>query len=98
MGESRHWYLVSYDIRDPKRLRRVHKLMTVWGEPLQYSLFRIRMSSREYQRFRLELSKQVTDEDSLLFIRLCPTCSNRIEGEGNAPEFEPNPPTFRIVG
>lgn len=32
----RRCYLVCYDIRDPKRLRRTHKLMKAYGEPLQY--------------------------------------------------------------
>lgn len=32
-------YIVSYDIADAKRLRRVHKTMLGYGEPLQYSVF-----------------------------------------------------------
>lgn len=32
-------YLIAYDIRDPKRLRRVHKVAKDYGYPLQYSLF-----------------------------------------------------------
>lgn len=35
----RRCYLVCYDIRDPKRLRRTHKLMKAYGEPWQYSVF-----------------------------------------------------------
>lgn len=32
-------YIVSYDIANPRRLRLVHKKMTGYGEPLQYSVF-----------------------------------------------------------
>lgn len=32
-------YLVAYDIREQRRLRRVHKVAKNFGEPLQYSLF-----------------------------------------------------------
>lgn len=32
-------YLVGYDITDPKRLIKVHKQMTKYGTPLQYSIF-----------------------------------------------------------
>lgn len=32
-------YLVAYDIRDPRRLRRVHKIAKTYGYPLQYSVF-----------------------------------------------------------
>lgn len=32
-------YLVAYDIRDPKRLRKVHKVMKGHGDAMQYSVF-----------------------------------------------------------
>ena len=33
-------YVVSYDIREKKRLCRVHKAMLGFGEPVHYSVFR----------------------------------------------------------
>ena len=35
----RRCYLVCYDIRDPKRLRRVNKVIKGYGESWQYSVF-----------------------------------------------------------
>lgn len=35
----RNTYIVSYDIADPKRLRKVSKTMKAWGDHLQYSVF-----------------------------------------------------------
>jgi CRISPR-associated protein Cas2 len=32
-------YLLAYDIREPRRLRRVHKIAKGFGDPLQYSVF-----------------------------------------------------------
>lgn len=32
-------YLLAYDIRHPRRLRRVHDVAKNYGEPLQYSVF-----------------------------------------------------------
>lgn len=32
-------YLLAYDIRHPRRLRRVHDVAKSYGEPLQYSVF-----------------------------------------------------------
>ncbi|HZO98536.1 MAG TPA: CRISPR-associated endonuclease Cas2 [Gaiellaceae bacterium] len=32
-------YLLAYDIRHPRRLRRVHEVAKSYGEPLQYSVF-----------------------------------------------------------
>lgn len=37
-------YIVTYDIADPKRWRRVFKIMNGYGEWLQYSVFQCRMS------------------------------------------------------
>src|SRR5680860_1532937 len=36
---TRRRYVVGYDIRQDKRLRRVHKSMKGFGYPLQYSVF-----------------------------------------------------------
>jgi CRISPR-associated protein Cas2 len=40
-------YLVAYDIADPKRLGRVHRLMVRAAAPLQYSVFVTRASDDE---------------------------------------------------
>ena len=44
-------YVVAYDIRDPKRWRRVFKTMNGYGEWLQLSVFQCRLSRRR----RIEL-------------------------------------------
>ena len=41
-----HLYIVSYDISDTKRWRRVFKLMKGYGEWLQLSVFQCRLSAR----------------------------------------------------
>ncbi len=48
----RRCYLVCYDVRDPKRLRRTHKLMKAYGEPWQYSVFYCTL--KDIDRVRLE--------------------------------------------
>jgi CRISPR-associated protein Cas2 len=37
-------YIISYDIRHPKRLQRVHKALLGYGIPLQYSVFYVKES------------------------------------------------------
>ena len=43
-----HLYLVTYDIRDDKRWRRVFRLMKGFGEWLQLSVFQCRLSRRRH--------------------------------------------------
>lgn len=43
-----HLYVVTYDISDPKRWRRVFKLMHGYGEWLQLSVFQCRMSRKRH--------------------------------------------------
>ena len=40
-------WLIAYDITDPRRLRRVHRLVKRHGIPLQYSLFIAWLDRRE---------------------------------------------------
>ncbi len=45
-------YIVAYDIRDPVRLRRVHKLMKGYGDGWQYSVFHCIL--KEIDRVRMQ--------------------------------------------
>lgn len=68
-----HLYLVTYDIRDPKRWRRVFKLMKGFGEWLQLSVFQCRLS-RQGQAELVQLLDGIIDHraDALLVIDLGP--------------------------
>jgi CRISPR-associated protein Cas2 len=84
MPEPRHWHIISYDVRDPKRLRKVYKILCAWGESLQFSVFRVRGTARELARLRFELARVVTPDDSLLVSRLCPGCASRLQVVGRS--------------
>jgi len=43
-----HLYIVAYDIADPKRWRRVFRLMNCYGEWLQLSVFQCRLSRKRH--------------------------------------------------
>ena len=43
-----HLYIVTYDIADPKRWRRVFRLMEGFGEWLQLSVFQCRLSAQRH--------------------------------------------------
>jgi len=66
-------YLLAYDIRNPKRLRRVHKLAQDFGAPLQYSVFVCDLTAVELIDLRSALLEAVkTTEDSVGIFDLGP--------------------------
>jgi CRISPR-associated protein Cas2 len=44
MAEAKNWYVICYDITEPKRWRRVYKKLKGYGRRLQYSIFRCRLT------------------------------------------------------
>lgn len=91
------WYLISYDVRDPGRLRRVARYLQGYGERLQYSVFRCRLSERSAERLRWELSKILNPEDGLLIISLCAPCAERVKHRGTGSAWPDDPPAHLIV-
>jgi CRISPR-associated protein Cas2 len=73
-----HVYIVTYDICDPERLRRVYRCMRGWGDHLQYSVFRCVLNPVDLARLRAQLEELVHHtEDQVLFCNLGPA-----EGRG----------------
>lgn len=73
-------YVVTYDICDDKRLRRVFKLMRGYGDHMQYSVFRCELSDRERAELMSRLDEIVKhDEDQVLFFPLGPAGGEREE-------------------
>jgi len=69
----RHSYLVSYDICNDKRLRRVFNICKNFGNHLQFSVFECDLTPTE----KIEMETQLRDtilssEDQVLFISLGP--------------------------
>ncbi len=76
-------YIISYDIRDPKRLNKVHKTMCDFGEPRQYSVFECRLTDKNLVRMKHALSEIIDrEDDQVLIIHLCANCVTNIETIG----------------
>lgn len=74
----RHSYIVSYDVSDPKRLRKMYKKMLGFGDRLQLSVFRCDLNDRErvlLQAAVLEIMNQ--KEDLVMIVDLGPSDSER---------------------
>lgn len=69
----RHTYIVSYDIADPKRLRKVFRVCQDYGNHLQYSVFECDLSATERVELEGKLKAVIHHEaDQVLFIELGP--------------------------
>ena len=73
-----HRYYVTYDICEPKRGKKVFKLMVGYGEHLQLSVFRCELNHRELVELRGRLAQLINHrEDQVLFVDIGP-----VEGRG----------------
>ncbi|MCR4422259.1 MAG: CRISPR-associated endonuclease Cas2 [Spirochaetales bacterium] len=68
--KSEKW-IVLYDIRDNKRLRKVAKIMENYGIRVQKSVFEIFASSDVIQRLRYRVQKVIMIDDYVLYINVC---------------------------
>lgn len=93
------WHLIAYDVRDPKRLKKTAKVLEGYGERVQFSIFRVRVTKQKLEKLRWELSEILFDVDDLLIIPICSQCSGKIPrlSQGNHDAWADEPPTFDIL-
>ena len=96
---EKHWHLITYDVRDPKRLRKVAKKLEGFGERMQYSVFRCRLDRLALEKLCWELAEIMKAEDDLLVMPLCHNCAERVplHSTGDQSTWAAAPPTFRII-
>ncbi len=74
---TKQWYVICYDITEPKRWRKVYKRLHGYGRRLQYSIFRCRLTKLEMEKLRWELEKDLTVDDKLLILNVCDKCEQK---------------------
>lgn len=96
---DRHWHLITYDVRDPKRLRKVARLLEGYGTRVQYSVFRCRVDRLSLEKLRWELAKVLDSADDLLVIPLCDCCAGKIpvHSTGDQSSWAAPPAGFRVI-
>ena len=73
MRAGEHLWIVTYDVGDQKRWRRVYRVMKGRGEWLQLSVFQCRLSRRGMVELRAALAEIVNhNQDHVLFMDLGP--------------------------
>lgn len=87
----RNRYLVTYDIRDKRRLRRIHGLVVDFGEILQYSVYVCDLTKVELIELRSKLRVEMDSTvDSISIFDLGPPqgqAATRVEHLGREPEI-----------
>ena len=68
-----HLYVISYDISEPMRWRRVFKIMKGYGEWLQLSVFQCRLSKMRMLQLEAALQGEMNrQEDHILILDIGP--------------------------
>lgn len=67
MAEER-LYIVTYDISDQKRWRRVFKIMKGYGQWLQLSVFQCRLTARRRADMAARLDRSIKSSDDHIII------------------------------
>lgn len=86
-----HLYIVAYDISDPKRWRRVFKLMHGYGEWLQLSVFQCRLSRKRHAELVATMDEIIhhsEDHVVMLDLGLADKVKPRVVSLGKT-DFEP---------
>lgn len=70
-------YLVMYDITDGRRLQKVGKICSGFGDRIQYSVFHCSLTDADLERLKLKLKPFIQNDDQVLFMKLRPMASRR---------------------
>jgi CRISPR-associated protein Cas2 len=77
MATARLRYLVSYDIANAKRLRRVAKCLESYGTRLQFSVFECPLDDTRLAQAKAALAQIINaDHDQVLFVSLGPAAAD----------------------
>lgn len=77
------FYVVAYDIPSDRRRTKVHKILSGFGQWIQFSLFECYLTEKEHLILQAKL-EAVLDEtqDRVRFYFLCNACLKKVETVG----------------
>ncbi len=64
-------FLLIYDIRDDKRLRKIAKIMEKYSIRVQKSVFEMYASEKTLKKLRYEVSDIISEEDYVVYFKIC---------------------------
>lgn len=72
-------YLVTYDITVPKNLKRIFKVCSGFGTPLQYSVFWCQLTDNDLDILKERVRPLIGKEDQIIFFRLLEARDGRLK-------------------
>ena len=89
-SNAEHAYVVAYDISDPRRWRRVFKLMKGYGRWLQLSVFHCRLDGGRRAEMAMALERAIDHAgDHVIILDLGPAEDVELAVESLGKAFEP---------
>ena len=83
--------IVAYDIADPKRLRRVAKVMEDYGARVQKSIFEVSVKASVFREMKGRIEQTIAPaEDGVKYFPLCEKCAATVEIIGRGIFVDPD--------
>lgn len=77
------FFVVAYDIADPKRLAKIAKTMENYGVRVQKSVFECILDEKQYLEMKQKVEKIMNfNLDAVRYYFICQRCRGRIELSG----------------
>ena len=84
------YLLITYDISSDKRRRKVDKLLSSYGDRVNYSVFELEVVKSEYKKLKSKLKDLIGKNDSIRLYRLDKSVLDSAEelGKNHSNPFE----------
>jgi CRISPR-associated protein Cas2 len=89
--------LVLYDIRDPKRLLKVAKIMENFGFRVQKSVFEVICNDNTLEKLRKEIRNTIEEEDFVAYFEICAKDWQKKEKYGKQNLVEEEEKSYYII-
>lgn len=96
MKEVEHW-MILYDIRDAKRLRKVEKCVSDYGWRLQKSIFESDFKECYLRSMKRKLKNIIDNTDFILIFKICERDWQKRELYGKAAKGNPMSDKYMIL-
>lgn len=95
---KKDFYIISYDIGNPKRLNKTREFLKDYGTSVQKSVFECWLTEKEIkdviQHLKLSINPR---KDRIRIYKLCKNCLKRVEFSGIDDSFNQEPPNEVII-